>query len=532
MFLNYKKIGLFFLISSYTLSTHAVTIHKHILEDNHTCSPNGKKQCKAVSNINELGWLPTETHDGNTEPVKLTHGINLDQCQVQILQKNKCLKTTQMSLFEVLELCTDGTISEFTKSYTNICNQHFDRPVFKEFNVYQDENKKVAVNVEFIQNALDAEAGRLLHKAMFESGENYKKLQAACEKLFENREQLKDFKKNVSGLVSVNISTDKSTICITCCESIPNSKKRQIAIYEIKALDEIFTGIGTTLNPDGKANSILRISLPFESLPKKYKQELLADGKTHSSSSSSTSSVYQTTADNAPPFNTTTSGQALSKKQHKINLHNLPLRDRFIIYNYKLGFSIDQIYQLQFNQPARTLSTLKRAHSDTDLYSKNIHEYVAPFSHVILLQDKDQSALTVRQIKDLIKLVNISKTSARERAIFKLFFAGVKADEIIALNLDDVDFENQILSVGIKQKQKINLDDLTSSEDSCDSDGEYLGSIWPESLSEALTNYISSKRVKPTKDNPLFTNKKGQRVSLRYVNTIIKRCKNQIALMD
>lgn len=120
------------------------------------------------------------------------------------------------------------------------------------------------------------------------------------------------------------------------------------------------------------------------------------------------------------------------------------------------------------------------------------------------------------EITELINAPDLSKElGIRDRAILEILYAsGIRVSELVTININSVDFGNQILLVfgkGSKERY-VNI-------------GQYA--------SEALKLYLNDARpkLKPQNDeNAVFINRYGSRLSDRSVRRMINKYINQISV--
>ena len=122
-------------------------------------------------------------------------------------------------------------------------------------------------------------------------------------------------------------------------------------------------------------------------------------------------------------------------------------------------------------------------------------------------------ALSQEQATELLDQPEAGKTPLRDRAILEVMYAaGVRASEVVGINLEDIDFkEGTILVTGKGNKQRVTLFGATCHAALLDYiDGERVGAT-PES------------KIQSGKPAPLFTNKDGRRLTTRTVQNVVKR---------
>lgn len=115
-------------------------------------------------------------------------------------------------------------------------------------------------------------------------------------------------------------------------------------------------------------------------------------------------------------------------------------------------------------------------------------------------------ALSQSQANDLLEPSQVaSKSPLRDQALLELLYAsGMRASEVVGVNLPDLDFNDQtVLVTGKGNKERVVL--------------------FGGACLRALTEYIQGERVPPKSGNPLFTNPQGGRLTTRTVQNIVHR---------
>lgn len=121
-------------------------------------------------------------------------------------------------------------------------------------------------------------------------------------------------------------------------------------------------------------------------------------------------------------------------------------------------------------------------------------------------------ALSALQTSDLLDQADAGKTPLRDRAILELMYAaGLRASEVVGVNLVDFDFKERSLRVrGKGSKDRI--------------------ALFGQAAQESIEGYLARERVTSTTPNPrstiaepLFTNSNGKRLSTRTVQNVVKR---------
>lgn len=114
-------------------------------------------------------------------------------------------------------------------------------------------------------------------------------------------------------------------------------------------------------------------------------------------------------------------------------------------------------------------------------------------------------ALSLDQATELLDQPEAGKTPLRDRALLEVMYAaGMRASEVVGVNVSDIDFaEATILVRGKGNKQRVTL--------------------FGETCTNALLDYMSGERTPPSEGSPLFTNEKGKRLTTRTVQNVVKR---------
>ncbi len=114
-------------------------------------------------------------------------------------------------------------------------------------------------------------------------------------------------------------------------------------------------------------------------------------------------------------------------------------------------------------------------------------------------------ALSMDQATELLDQPEGGRTPLRDRALLEvLYAAGLRAAEIVSVDLADIDFqESTVIVRGKGNKQRL--------------------ALFGSTAKGALLDYIASERVKPETSDPLFTNAKGRRLTTRTIQNVMKR---------
>ena len=114
-------------------------------------------------------------------------------------------------------------------------------------------------------------------------------------------------------------------------------------------------------------------------------------------------------------------------------------------------------------------------------------------------------SLNQPQTTNLLDQQDVGRTPKRDRAILELIYsAGLRSAEAVSLDKGDLNFnENSIRVIGKGDKERV--------------------AFFGGTATRALQEYIEGERATPTKDDALFTNGKGGRLTTRTVQKIVKR---------
>ena len=114
-------------------------------------------------------------------------------------------------------------------------------------------------------------------------------------------------------------------------------------------------------------------------------------------------------------------------------------------------------------------------------------------------------SLNQPQTSELLDQGDVGRTPKRDRAILELIYsAGLRAAETVGVDKRDIQFsDNSVRVIGKGDKERV----------------AFFGST----AAEAIKDYIQGERHEATKDDALFTNDKGLRLTTRTVQKIVKR---------
>ncbi len=121
--------------------------------------------------------------------------------------------------------------------------------------------------------------------------------------------------------------------------------------------------------------------------------------------------------------------------------------------------------------------------------------------------------LTVDEVNRLMELPNLDKwTGLRDRAILELLYStGMRASELINLNVDQIDFENETVKLfGKGKKERI--------------------VPFNQNAKRSLMNYLKERnKIAKSREKALILNKNGDRLSQRSLVRIVKYYINMVA---
>lgn len=122
-----------------------------------------------------------------------------------------------------------------------------------------------------------------------------------------------------------------------------------------------------------------------------------------------------------------------------------------------------------------------------------------------ITRKKIPKVLNQHQMEKLLEQPVFGKTPFRDLAILELLYAsGLRASELVNLDLKDIDFQTyQIKVLGKGNKERL--------------------SLFGDPCAKALKDYIYRERTIPKQGESLFTNSFGVRLTTRTVQNIIKR---------
>lgn len=122
-------------------------------------------------------------------------------------------------------------------------------------------------------------------------------------------------------------------------------------------------------------------------------------------------------------------------------------------------------------------------------------------------------SLSQTQTENLLESTPKSLTPLRDRALLELAYAtGMRASEIISINLPDLDFKSgQLIVLGKGNKERVVL----------------FGS----EATQAIQTYINKERLKST-ENALFLGPKGTRLTTRTLQNVVRRWATALGLPD
>jgi len=113
--------------------------------------------------------------------------------------------------------------------------------------------------------------------------------------------------------------------------------------------------------------------------------------------------------------------------------------------------------------------------------------------------------LTQHQAVELLDQPPPGSTPLRDQAMLELgYAAGLRASEIVRVDVDDIDWDSSTVRVlGKGNKERV--------------------AFFGDPCRRALEDYMAFERVKPAAGRPLFTNAQGGRLTSRTLQNVIKR---------
>jgi integrase/recombinase XerC len=114
-------------------------------------------------------------------------------------------------------------------------------------------------------------------------------------------------------------------------------------------------------------------------------------------------------------------------------------------------------------------------------------------------------ALSSAQTSELLDGDAPGRTPLRDRALLELMYAsGLRVSELVGLDLHQLDFRDRVVLVrGKGNKERM--------------------AVFGRTCLAALKDYIEGEREPPAEGQPLFTNPKGGRLSVRSVHAVVKK---------
>lgn len=121
-------------------------------------------------------------------------------------------------------------------------------------------------------------------------------------------------------------------------------------------------------------------------------------------------------------------------------------------------------------------------------------------------------AMSRDQASELLDQPEAGRTPLRDRAMLELMYsAGLRASEVVGANLLDLDLKDRSLRVlGKGSKERVVL--------------------FGETCASALLNYLQSERVAGEDERAVFTNMRGDRLTTRTLQNIVKRWALRVGL--
>ncbi|MFB0509731.1 MAG: tyrosine recombinase XerC [bacterium] len=165
-----------------------------------------------------------------------------------------------------------------------------------------------------------------------------------------------------------------------------------------------------------------------------------------------------------------------------------------------LGFILRYGYERR--SAARKLSTIK------SFFKFLVREKIADFNpardvKTPRLEKKLPGFLTQFQAQKALQIIGDNEASCRNRAILEVLYgAGLRASELVGLDIDNIDFTSEIMRI----KGKGNKERILP-----------LGSY----AKEAIQDYLKKRQ---NKDNPaVFLNQQGKRLTTRSIQNIVNK---------
>lgn len=171
-----------------------------------------------------------------------------------------------------------------------------------------------------------------------------------------------------------------------------------------------------------------------------------------------------------------------------------------------LGFILR--YGYEHRSAARKLSTIK------SFFKFLVREKVVNFNPARTvktpkIEKKLPSFLTQYQVQKALQIIGDDEITCRNRAIMEtLYGAGLRASELVNLNIESIDFNSEIMRI----KGKGNKERIVP-----------LGSY----AKQALQAYL---KLRANKTNPaVFLNRQGKRLTTRSIQNIVKQILSQVS---
>ena len=106
-------------------------------------------------------------------------------------------------------------------------------------------------------------------------------------------------------------------------------------------------------------------------------------------------------------------------------------------------------------------------------------------------------------VSETKKLLESASTQRNKAILYTLYSTGIRVSELVNLNIDDIEFKNNLIKIRSGKGRKDRVVPLA-----------------PVAAKE-LEIYISSKEI--TNNDPVFTNSKGSRLTTRTIERVVQR---------
>jgi len=121
-------------------------------------------------------------------------------------------------------------------------------------------------------------------------------------------------------------------------------------------------------------------------------------------------------------------------------------------------------------------------------------------------------AISRDQAANLLDQPDDGKNAARDRALLELMYsAGLRVSEVVGIDLTAIDLRQMtVVVMGKGSKERV--------------------ALFGGTCASAINDYLAQERVPPVAGQPLFTNPKGDRLSTRTVQNVIKKWAKRVGL--